>query len=282
MAVRPFTPLLALVVRLLLPPSCLCSEWDVPLFDPDFFTKPTAKPSSGKGTLGESASETGRISGRDAAYWIYPDVRFYEHGLCPHSHRVSLALHWLEIPHTSIEIDLSLPDEGLAWYRKRLGTATVPALEVDTIPSHGDMDLLRSLPTYATPAHRFIPKLRRERIAVEKILGCLATFEQAGWDLIAGGGEDGREVSRGQIATTPFFPICGDPISPICQKFDSVFRDGGGALDLQVGAGTRASLQLALLQRRAVPRRGEADRSGRCDRAFPWTVRAARAGAQGV
>ena len=200
MAVRPFTPLLALVVRLLLPPSCLCSEWDVPLFDPDFFTKPTAKPSSGKGTLGESASETGRISGRDAAYWIYPDVRFYEHGLCPHSHRVSLALHWLEIPHTSIEIDLSLPDEGLAWYRKRLGTATVPALEVDTIPSHGEMDLLRSLPTYATPAHRFIPKLRRERIAVEKILGCLATFEQAGWDLIAGGGEDGREVRRGMAA----------------------------------------------------------------------------------
>ena len=91
MAVRPLTPLLALVVRLLLPPSALCSEWDVPLFDPDFFTKPTAKPSSGKGNLGESASETGRISGRDAAYWIYPDVRFYEQG-CVHTRIESASL----------------------------------------------------------------------------------------------------------------------------------------------------------------------------------------------
>ena len=106
-------------------------------------------------------------------------LTFYTHGLCPYAQRVALALQWLELPHETIEVDLS---NKPSWYAQRLGTSLVPAIELDGKAHAESLDICRLLNERAGRAL----VAGEESSHIEHLIRRRTDIESAGWHLLGG------------------------------------------------------------------------------------------------
>ena len=115
-----------------------------------------------------------------------PPCTFFTNGLCPYAHRVALALSWKQIAHERIEIDLS---NKPSWYRKRLGTSLVPAVEIDGTPHAESLDILQLCEDVyddATHYPSLVPSEPAQAAAAASLVRHSAKLEAAGWALLGG------------------------------------------------------------------------------------------------
>ena len=115
-------------------------------------------------------------------------LNVYTHGLCPYAQRVALALAWTRLPHKRHEIDLAnKPD----WYRKRLKTNLVPAVEIDGEPMAESLDICFWIAEQATdPATAAFSSLEpadaEAALAVGELVRFSRELESAGWAMLGG------------------------------------------------------------------------------------------------
>ena len=109
------------------------------------------------------------------------EVTFFTNGLCPYAQRVALALAWKDIAHERVEIDLS---NKPSWYRQRLGTSLVPAIELDGQPVAESLDIVRLLDS-RFPTAPLMPDDGRA-VDVAELVSFCSTLESAGWALLGG------------------------------------------------------------------------------------------------
>ena len=110
---------------------------------------------------------------------------FFTHGLCPYAQRVALTLNWKGIDHKVYELDLS---NKPSWYRQRLGTSLVPAIEIDGTPHCESLDIVKLCDKqYASPEHKpLMPSDSEKAKAVDALVSFASRLESAGWNLLGG------------------------------------------------------------------------------------------------